>query len=278
MSIQDILVLLLIVVGAAIGVTQSSIKKVFRLIVVIAVILIICLALDPLAEWLCYDLQISVEVNLGDSVGTITTTNTIEEMFLVFEEIGLNPTVLSANALGLCKIVAFILLLIICLPVSLLISGLLWHLLLKRIIPEDFRKGGIISHLISGVLGGLEWLVVIVLIAIAVGQVSTALEESIMQAFNNIDSIFYGSLSGTSLEDLAELVQSYSNIFSPTAEDSHILPGILNALSSMNIDYLGMFKGLIYENGEYVEVNYADSLIDLANDIMDYFMSELASS
>ncbi len=279
MSIQDIVVLVLLLIGVLIGLTQSALKKTFRVLVVVVVIVLVYYVFAPLlTDWICYHAieafgYEEIQFTLGDEVVYATT---VEELFTSLEYFGIDAQVLSAQAVTFCEIISFIILLPVAIFASLIISGLLWHLVVKRLFPKKLRKGKTISHIIGGLLGGIEMLVIILLLAIALAQISTSFEDSILKTLNDETSSLYGVLNGTDFESVAETVEQYIEYFSPTSDANTILPALLNMLNSMSIDYLGMFKTLVLENGEQVEVNFADGFTASLNEVIDFLAEQVA--
>lgn len=278
MSIQDIVVLVLLLLGILIGLTQSAPKKMFRVLIVVVVIVLVYYVFVPiLTDWICYKaIEVfgyeEIEFIIADEVVYATT---IEELFTSLDYFGIDRQVLSAQAVTFCEIISFIVLLPVAIIVSLIISGLLWHLLIKRFLPEKLRKGGTISHIIGGLLGGIEMLVIVLLLAVSLAQLSTSFEDTILKTLDDETSSLYGVLNGTDFQSLAETIERYIEYFSPTNDANTILPALLNMLSSMNINYLGMFKTLAFENGEQVEVNFADGFTASLNKVIDYLANQV---
>lgn len=281
MSIQDIVVLVLLLLGILIGLTQTAPKKMFRVLIVVVVIVLVYYVFVPiLTDWICYKtIEVfgyeEIEFTIADEVVYATT---IEELFTSLDYFGIDKQVLSAQAVTFCEIISFIVLLPVAIFVSLIISGLLWHLLIKRFLPEKLKKGGTISHIIGGLLGGIEMLVIILLLAVSLAQLSISFEDSILKTINDETSSLYslyGVLNGTDFQSLAETIERYIEYFSPTNDANTILPALLNMLSSMNINYLGMFKTIALENGEQVEVNFADGFTASLNEVIDYLANQV---
>ena len=113
-------------------------------------------------------------------------------------------------------------------------------------------------------------LVIILLLAVSLARLSTSFEDTILKTINDETSSIYGVLAGTYFQSLAETIERYIEYFSPTNDANTILPALLNMVSSMNINYLGMFKTIALENGEQVEVNFADGFTASLNEVINY--------
>ena len=268
MSIQDLVVILFVLFGFLIGLTQSTIKKVFRIAILTLCIVVVYYFITPgLTDYLRYEplstfgIKISVTIN-----GSMFSVESVNDIFTTLSSLGVSSDILASVCEGFVKIIIFAALLIVTIPVSLVISGLLWHLLFKWFIPKKIRKGGIIRHLLSGILGALEWLVIIILFASSFGQLALVFQNDIIPQLTDAASTLYefalaAGIDTSMINEILSMMTYVVNMLSPYSEDSVILPYIFELLDGFNIDYMSMFTGLVYDEASetFVETSYAES-------------------
>ena len=272
--LQDIIVVCLMVFGFLIGLTQGFFKKLHRVIIVLIVFCVIYFCLGPmLANWIQYDCLKAFGITLNATILEETyTVESINDIFLVLENLDLNKDLLVSTASGLCNILAFIVLFIVSIPVSIIISVLLWHLLFKHLFSKKMRKGGVISHFFGGILGAAEWLAISTILIVASGSLLGGVKEVLIPSLLDENTIIYNlfvnfGLDTSLFKTIADYLQVALDILSPASTQAYIVPWVMNLFGEPSA-LMNLFTGIKFnESGEQVNCSFYDAIAYFWNEV-----------
>lgn len=218
----DIIIILFLFVGASIGYARGFWRGTFNLIVSLILLLVSWFVLlDALAIFV--NTRLFSLIGVTFKVGNLEATS-IEEFVKCLVEMGknylpekyLNPDYISALSLSISKSIAWLIVVISINLLSWILSGILYFLIIRLIIPERLRK--IKLRLVGALMGLIQTMVIVFSYMISFSNISPAMEsvkkyEGDVSWFNpNIQMVLeafnpYNSMLGPYVEGLNNIVE-----------------------------------------------------------------------
>ncbi len=260
--IQDIIILVLLLIGVFIGFLTGGIRKLWRVLVFSVFFFLSYTLLKELAiNFLRYDLlRIFMPDGLNVKLeGLDITIYNIEDLFVILQNVDAD---LSGQYLKLtCELTCEVVFFIGCIIMSLIVSwpiSLITYAIISLILPRFLKKKGIISRLFGGLFGFIEWIFVVILFGISVGQFSNII--------NNVNDVISGVSQLQQYKEIIDKVVKYANlVINP--DNSIIMTYILKLFNSLGYD---LYYALSFEfNGEKVTFAHAfDPLYEPAKELI----------
>ena len=265
--LADLLIGCSLLYGLVFGFIQGGFRKFWRLIIFASVFTILYLALKDISvDFIRYDLLklikpegLSFEIQSGY---TITVTS-IEDVFIIMQNLDENLTglYLKLTCEITCKLVFFLALIEVALVVSNVISWPTWHLV-KFLIPSKFRKHiGIFQRLFGGVLGIIEWLLIMYLYAISLGQIGP-LANKFIPILENVSQL------SSYMPQIKEGVNYFNLATNP--DNSYIMRTLFDMVRSLGKDPLSLLS-FNYQSKKVYLVDSYDPLIPAINELVESF-------
>lgn len=274
--IQDIIVILFVLFGVLIGACQGLLRKLHRMVILVAVFLIIYFIFSGiLSDWIRYNSLADFDFVLSFTYENITfEVYSVEDLFVLFQNLGVDSGLLKMTCEGLCDALSFAILFIVSIFLSTFISWILFDLIFKHIFPQSWVKGGLLKRILGALLGGVEWLAILVVISVALGSITGGLNEVVVPELQDSNSgvaqliTSFGGVDASMLENIASYMQIASGILSPVSDKATIIPNIVGLFKDMNLDLLKLFSGGSYNSSnELVESSLYDGMVTFWNEI-----------
>lgn len=191
--IQDLIIGILLVVGLFMGLMQGFFRKLNRVIILAIVFSLIYFIFSPmLSNWIRYNAFADFNYVLTlELQGMTFKIYSVEDLFVVFQNVGIDPDLLKLNCEGLCNALSFIILFLASFSLSTFLSWIFYHLIFKRLLPKKIRKPKVVGRLFGGLLGAMEWGFVIFIFASAIGSLTGGLESVVIPQLSDTNSSIY---------------------------------------------------------------------------------------
>ncbi|MCH5180856.1 MAG: hypothetical protein J1F32_06560 [Erysipelotrichales bacterium] len=177
----DIIIILFLFVGASIGYARGFWRGTFNLIISVILLLVSWFVLlDALAIFV--NTRLFSLLGVTFKVGNLEATS-MEEFVKCLVEMGkndlpekyLNPDYISALSLSISKSIAWLIVVISINLLSWILSGILYFLIMRLIIPERLRK--IKLRLVGALMGLIQTMVIVFSYMISFSNISPAMES-----------------------------------------------------------------------------------------------------
>ena len=284
----DLTLIIFLVIGAVAGLFRGW----WRCFVGILILGIVSFGLyfgafDYAWQWVQYDsleflsktFNFSLTFDIQEVGITLRLTN-IRDTFLLLQNVGLDPVLLNATSDGVSKsLVAFIGFIAV-LPISFILSTLLYWILLKWIMPRRLRKG-ILARLFGAILGTIEMGAIGVLFLQFAGNLAAPIESVLLPQLQNSSSELSTLLQNLNvgadqISGIANIVQNACTIMNPISENSVLVRNIFEALNNMGFSPFNFISvQVIDETGAKVNIAFKDAFTDMLDNFVDVGVGKL---
>ena len=283
---------LVLIICLGLGLVGGLIRGWRRCLIGILVLVTISLVLyfgffDYVADWIQYDSLQFLSETFGfnlvfpiDEIGISIRITNIKDTFLLLQNTGLDPVLLNATSEGFTKATIGILGFLLILPVSFLLSALLYWALLRWIMPKRIRKG-ILSRIIGAVLGMIEMCAIGLVILQFSGNLAAPIDQVIIPQLQDSNSELMKLLSSMSItqgnvDGIVSVLQTFTNVLNPLSESSKLTKTLYENLNNMGLSPFNIISvDVIDENGEKVAIQFKDAFTDMLNDFVETGIGKL---
>ena len=287
MAYVDILFLVIIGIGFLAGLISNWWRRLFGLIIFVALLLVYYYGFHEYAwKWLEYDSfkflhQVGVlqEDFISFRVDALETTFRVENVrdaFILLQNLGIaSPGVLGATCDGFCQALCLFLFVIALIPVSFLLSLILYWIAFRWIIPKPARSG-IFPSLLGGIFGIIENAIVAIVLITVLGYTSGVCTDVVSMAMKDQSSelaIFLCEkihvLSYADLSYYAKYVELASGVMNPLSETSVVVRPIFETFAQTGFDPFNIIS-VTYVNdaGEEVRESFRTSFSNFISDLI----------
>ena len=278
---SDLFLIIFLVLGLLLGLIRGW----WRCLIGILVLLSVCGILyfgffDYASNWIQYDLLAFLQekgvIPTGFEISelglTLRITN-VHDTFLLLQNVGLDPILLSATSEGFSKGILALVGFIVVLPISLILSSLLYWVLLRWIMPRRVRSG-VIARLLGGVLGIIEGAGVCMVILSFSGNVVTPIDNVVIPYLEDSSSDLYQAIVslGVNASDISNLLPTVKNVtalLNPLSESSKLVRPLFEQLNNIGLSPFNLITvNVIDETGAKVPISAKDAFTDMLDDLV----------
>jgi hypothetical protein len=295
LPIQDIILGLTVFIALIVGIFQGAIKSLTYIVLFIAVLAIAYYAvLPPLVGWMRYNMFADFNFVLTIPVNDFTfKIYSVNDLFLFFQNFGVDSSVLQLNCQGFCEAVAFIALLICVSILVRILNLIIYHGFIKPKLRDHARyvygqehednsflkikyKPSLVSRLVGGLLqfffAAFMFYIDYAIFASLTSGLYTVLYPQLIDTGSSLYTslIDYGATAEI-ISTTSVIIKDIALFVDPTYEVNYVVAPIINNLSSMGINIYNLFKGGVYKvegSEEVVSGNLYDGMKTFWNSVV----------
>lgn len=277
----DIFLCAFALLGLIIGLIGNRYKRLLDLIILVAICAVLYFCFYEYAKmWVRFDaLQYLYDKGILNQIafeyeGVTFHVDTVEDIFILMQNFGFNPSSAIATCDGFVGLVTVLLGFSISLIAAPIISFILYWVLFRWICPKFLRKG-IVARLLGGAVGIVEYTVMAILFLTLSGSLVGAISGSIIPALSDETSDFYKLLVNNNIltPEAISQISNYLKIAveaaNPLNTDSQIARPIFEQLDHMGLSPFNIVSRSIIIDGEKTMIPFKDDFSDFCDFVVN---------